>query len=111
MDNDANAGALGEFRYGAGRGTHSIVYMTISTGIGGGVVCEGKLLHGRDSLAGEIGHVPLSDAGAACSCGGQGCLESLCSGTAIALRGRELAKSNPEVLARTIELASGDPER
>ncbi len=109
VDNDANAGALGEFRYGAGRGTHSIVYVTISTGIGGGVVCEGKLLHGRDSLAGELGHIPLSDAGAPCSCGGRGCLESLCSGTAIGRRGRELAKNNPDVFAQTIKLASGDP--
>lgn len=111
VDNDANAGALGEFRYGAGRGDRSIVYVTISTGIGGGVISEGKLLHGRDSVAGEIGHLPLSDAGPACSCGGRGCLEALASGTAIALRGRELAKSKPEVLARTIELSSGDPEK
>ncbi|MCL5006368.1 MAG: ROK family protein [Acidobacteria bacterium] len=111
VDNDANAGALGEFRYGAGRGTHSIVYITISTGIGGGVVCEGKLLHGRDSLAGELGHIPMSVAGAVCSCGGQGCLETFCSGTAIALRGRGLAKRKPAVLARTIELSSGDPDK
>jgi glucokinase len=110
VDNDANAGALGEFRYGAGRGTHSIVYITISTGIGGGVVCEDKLLHGRDSLAGELGHVPMSVAGAVCSCGGRGCLETLCSGTAIALRGRALAKRKPEVLVRTIELSSGVPD-
>ncbi len=111
LDNDANAGALGEFRYGAGRGSHSIIYVTISTGIGGGVVCEDKVFHGRDSMAGELGHIPVSEAGAACSCGGQGCLETLCSGTAIALRGRGLAKRKPEVLARTIELSSGDPAR
>ncbi len=110
VDNDANAGALGEFRYGAGRGAHSIVYVTISTGIGGGVVVDGKLLHGRDSLAGEIGHVPMTDAGVACSCGGRGCLETLCSGTAIAQLGRGLAKRKPEVVARTVELAGGDPE-
>ncbi|HUZ45600.1 MAG TPA: ROK family protein [Terriglobia bacterium] len=110
VDNDANAGALGEFRYGAGRGTHSILYVTLSTGIGGGVVCEDKLLHGRDSLAGELGHVPMSVAGAPCSCGGRGCLETLCSGTAIGLRGRGLAKNNPELMARTIELSSGDPD-
>ena len=109
VDNDANAGALGEFRYGAGRGAHSMVYVTISTGIGGGVVVGDKVLHGRDSLAGEIGHVPMADTGPACSCGGQGCLETFCSGTAIALRARGLAKRKPEVLARTIELSSGDP--
>lgn len=111
LDNDANAGALGEFRYGAGRGTESVLYLTISTGIGGGVVCGGKILRGKDSMAGEVGHIPVSDAGALCSCGGRGCLETICSGTAIGLRGRGLARRKPEVLAKTMELASGDPER
>lgn len=111
LDNDANAGALGEFRYGAGRGTESVLYLTISTGIGGGVVFGGKILRGKDSMAGEVGHIPVSDAGALCSCGGRGCLETVSSGTAIGLRGRGLARRKPEVMARTIELASGDPER
>jgi len=111
LDNDANAGALGEFRHGAGRGTESALYLTISTGIGGGVVCGGGILRGKDSLAGEVGHIPVSDAGALCSCGGRGCLETICSGTAIGLRGRGLARRKPEVMAKTMELASGDPER
>ncbi len=110
VDNDANAGALGEFRYGAGRGTESLLYLTLSTGIGGGVVYAGGVLRGKDSMAGEVGHIPVSDAGALCSCGGRGCLETICSGTAISLRGRGLARRKPEVMARTIELASGDPE-
>ncbi|MEJ2006698.1 MAG: ROK family protein [Acidobacteriota bacterium] len=111
VDNDANAGALGEFRYGAGRGTESIVYLTISTGIGGGVVCRGGVLRGKDGMAGEFGHIPVSDAGAVCSCGGQGCLETVCSGRAIGLRGRGLARRKPETMSRTIQLSSGDPEQ
>ena len=109
VDNDANAGALGEFRFGAGRGTESVLYLTISTGIGGGVVCGGKVHRGKDSMAGEVGHIPVSEVGALCSCGGRGCLETVCSGTAIGLRGRGLARRKPEVMQRTIELASGNP--
>jgi len=111
VDNDANAGALGEFRFGAGRGTHSMFYMTLSTGVGGGVVHGGKICHGRDSLAGEIGHIPVSDSGVACVCGATGCLESFCSGTAIAKRAREWASRRPESAARLIELCEGDAEK
>lgn len=111
VDNDANAGALGEFRYGSGRGTESILYLTISTGVGGGLVCQGKVVRGKDCMAGELGHIPVSDAGALCSCGGRGCLETICSGTAIGLRGRGLAQRKPELMPRTIELSSGDSER
>jgi glucokinase len=111
VDNDANAGALGEFRFGAGRGTESILYVTISTGIGGGVVCRGEAFRGRDSMAGELGHIPVSEGGALCSCGARGCLETICSGTAIGLRGRGLARRKPEVLARTLELSSRNPEQ
>jgi glucokinase len=89
IDNDANAGALGEFRYGAGRGTESMVYVTLSTGVGAGLVLNGKTYRGKDGLAGELGHVPISDSGFTCSCGAVGCLESLCSGSAIAERGKE----------------------
>lgn len=110
VDNDANAGALGEFRYGAGRGSESILYVTISTGIGGGMVCRGRVYRGKDSLAGEVGHIPVSDAGALCSCGARGCLETICSGTAIGLQGRGLARREPDVMPVTIELSSGDPE-
>lgn len=107
VDNDANAGALGEFRYGAGRGTESIVYITISTGIGGGVVCGGELIRGKDSMAGEFGHLRVSGDGDICSCGGRGCLETVCSGTAIGHRGREMARRKPESLAKTIQLSGG----
>jgi glucokinase len=89
IDNDANAGALGEFRYGAGRGTESLVYVTLSTGVGAGLILNGKTYRGKDGLAGELGHIPMSDSGITCSCGAVGCLESFCSGSAIAERGKE----------------------
>jgi glucokinase len=89
IDNDANAGALGEFRYGAGRGTQSLVYVTLSTGVGAGLILNGRIYRGKDGLAGELGHVPISDSGITCSCGAVGCLESLCSASAIAERGKE----------------------
>lgn len=111
VDNDANAGALGEFHYGAGRGTESILYLTISTGIGGGVVWGGRVHRGKDSMAGEMGHIPVSDAGALCTCGGRGCLETICSGTAIGMRGRGLARRKPEVMTRVIELSFGNSEQ
>ncbi len=109
LDNDANAGALGEFHYGAGRGAKMMVYITISTGIGSGIVYEGKLLRGKDHMAGEIGHIAVSDSGARCGCGARGCLESFCSGGAIETRAREWAERRPEHVARMVTL-SGGPE-
>jgi glucokinase len=107
IDNDANAGALGEFHSGAGRGAHLLVYVTISTGIGGGLVYEGKLLRGRDGLAGELGHMPVSDSGERCSCGGRGCLETFSSGGAIQARARDWARRRPERVTRMVELSGG----
>jgi glucokinase len=107
LDNDANAGALGEYHYGAGRGAKMMVYITISTGIGSGIVYEGKLLRGKDYMAGEIGHIPVSDSGTRCSCGGRGCLESFSSGGAIETRAREWAERRPERVARMVELSGG----
>jgi glucokinase len=87
MDNDANAGALGEALYGAGRDQDTknqfrpLFYMTLSTGIGGGIVLEdGNLLRGPDSYAGEIGHLTIRPDGPVCLCGARGCLERLCCG-------------------------------
>lgn len=111
VDNDANAGALGEFRFGAGRGVDSMVYITISTGVGSGVVLDGKLYRGSNNLAGELGHIPVSDAGAPCSCGGHGCLETFCSGTAIALRAQGFAQRKPDVIPRILELSGEDPQK
>jgi glucokinase len=109
LDNDANAGALGEYHYGAGQGAKLMVYVTISTGMGSGIIYEGKLLRGKDCMAGEIGHIPVSDSGAHCSCGGRGCLECFSSGGAIAGLAREWAERRPEGVARLVEL-SGGPE-
>ena len=109
LDNDANAGALGEYHFGAGKGAKSMVYITISTGIGSGIVYEGKLIRGKDNLAGEIGHIPVEDEGTICSCGGKGCLESVSSGAAIESRAREWADRRPERTERMVEL-SGGPE-
>lgn len=110
VDNDANAGGLGEYRFGAGRGTLSMVYITLSTGIGAGLVCGGRVFRGKDGLAGEIGHMPVSDSGATCSCGAKGCLETFCSGTAVSLRAREWAARRPEAVARMVELSGGSAE-
>jgi glucokinase len=110
IDNDANAGALGEFRYGAGRGTESLVYVTLSTGVGAGLILNGKTYRGKDGLAGEFGHVPISDSGNTCSCGAVGCLESFCSGSAIAERGKERGWRRSESVARASDSSGEKPE-
>jgi glucokinase len=110
LDNDANAGALGEHQFGAGRGTRSMFYVTLSTGIGGGIVLDGRVLRGKDCLAGELGHISVSDAGVLCSCGAHGCLETFCSGTAIATRARDWVGRRPESAGRMLELSGGEIE-
>jgi glucokinase len=80
MDNDANAGALGEGCYGAGIGARPLFYMTLSTGIGGGIVTEKGVYRGADSYAGEIGHVTVRPNGPECLCGARGCFERMCGG-------------------------------
>ena len=81
MDNDANAGALGEATYGAGRASRPLFYITLSTGIGGGIVLEdGTVYRGADSWAGEIGHMTIRPDGPECLCGARGCLERMCCG-------------------------------
>jgi len=101
VGNDANVAALAEHRFGAGRGYDDMIYMTISTGIGGGIVLGGRLFLGHKGLAGEIGHTVLQPNGPQCSCGNRGCLEALASGTAIGHQARTLAASGraPAILA------------
>ena len=89
IENDANAAAMGEFLFGAGRGVRDMVYVTVSTGIGGGVITDGKLLRGVRGSAGEVGHMTILPDGPLCNCGNHGCFEALASGTAIARRARE----------------------
>lgn len=111
LDNDANLGALAEHGFGAGRGARDMVYLTISTGIGGGVIIGGELLHGVASGAGEVGHITVATEGPRCSCGNHGCLEVMASGTAIARRAREAlrsASSNGTILR---DICDGDLER
>lgn len=80
IDNDANVGALGEAMHGAGAGYDPLFYMTLSTGIGGGIVAGGQVYRGADSFAGEIGHITVRPGGPGCACGARGCLERMCSG-------------------------------
>ncbi|MFI5410548.1 ROK family protein [Kaistia sp. UC242_56] len=107
LENDANAAALGEWRFGAGQGTQSLVFVTVSTGIGGGVIVDGHLLHGRRGLAGEIGHMAVSERPVRCACGGLGCWEAFASGTALAREASQLVASGgaPEIG----RLAGSDP--
>jgi glucokinase len=82
--NDASAAALGEHRFGVGKGVNNLVYLTVSTGIGGGIIIDGKLYSGTDGCAGEIGHMIIEANGPLCNCGNLGCLEALASGSAVA---------------------------
>jgi len=83
IDNDANAAALGEHRFGAGRGKRDLVYITVSTGIGGGAIVNGRLMRGANGNAAELGHLTLDIKGPRCACGGNGCFEVMASGTAL----------------------------
>lgn len=89
LDNDANLAALGEWKFGAGRGHHDVLYLTISTGIGGGVIIDDRVLHGYHGLAAELGHVVVLAGGPTCSCGFKGHLEALAAGPAIVRYVRE----------------------
>lgn len=109
LDNDANAAALGEHRFGAGRGVANLVYLTISTGIGGGIVINNRLYLGQNGNAGEIGHMSVIYNGRECNCGSRGCLEAYCSGTSIAARAREaVLAGEPSVLSGDLEAITGE---
>lgn len=84
IGNDANLAALGEWRHGAGRGTQNLIYLTISTGVGGGVISDGRLVLGSRGLGAELGHILVEPGGPLCGCGRRGHLEAVASGTAIA---------------------------
>ena len=106
VENDANACALAEYRFGGGNGYESVLYMTMSTGIGGGIVINGQIYHGVNDSAGEVGHQILLPDGPLCGCGKRGCLESLCSGPAIARRAKDaIQTASRSVILR---LADGD---
>jgi glucokinase len=95
MDNDANTGAIGEARFGAGRGFSPLFYMTLSTGIGGGIYDEGRVWRGADSYGGEIGHLTIHPDGPLCLCGAYGCFERMCGGLWLA---RDYGKTAEELM-------------
>lgn len=95
VENDGIAAAYGEWRYGAGQGTANMVFVTVSTGIGGGVIADGRLLHGRRGMAAHIGHLRMAFDGPVCSCGGIACFEAFAAGTALGKRAKALAQSDP----------------
>jgi len=103
LENDANAAALAEWRFGAGRGCSHVVYLTMSTGIGGGLILDGRLYRGAGGDAGEIGHIPLEAGGERCACGLRGCFEAAAGGAAWAARLRRTTP--PDSLVA--ELAGG----
>ncbi len=92
INNDANLAGLAEHRYGAGRGTLDMIYLTISTGLGGGIICGGELLLGAHGLAGEPGHTIVDPGGPLCGCGNAGCLEAMAAGPGIASYASELIR-------------------
>ncbi len=107
--NDAKAAALGEFYFGAARGTRNFIYITLSTGIGGGIIIDGRLYFGAIGTAGEVGHMTIDTDGPPCHCGSRGCWESLASGTALAREAR--AHINKGVTSSILDDAGGDFEK
>jgi glucokinase len=108
--NDGDAAALAEHRFGAGRGVRHLLYLTVSTGIGGGVIIDGRLYRGERAWAGEVGHMVLKPDGPPCPCGRNGCLESLASGLSVARAARE-ALLRARHQASTSVLAALPPEQ
>lgn len=95
LENDGVGAAIGEWRFGAGRGLSDFVYVTVSTGIGGGVIADGRVLRGRRQLASHIGHMTTAPQGEVCRCGNRGCWEAQASGTALGAWARRLAARAP----------------
>jgi glucokinase len=107
--NDANAAALGEMYYGSAVGYRNFIYITISTGIGGGIVIDGNLYSGAKGMAGEIGHMVIEPNGLPCNCGGSGCWELYASGSAIARRAREEIQNGKKT--QLVEMSDNSHEK
>src|SRR5690606_25363935 len=107
VDNDANVGALGEHRYGAGRGADSLLYITVSTGVGGGWILDGRPWRGAEGMAGEFGHITINPEGPACVCGGRGCVEALASGPGMARAAAAALAGRPQAGAALRRVAAG----
>ncbi|GAB3038385.1 ROK family protein [Parafrigoribacterium mesophilum] len=109
LANDATAGAWGEYRFGVGRGTHSLVYLTLSTGMGGGAVLDGRLHRGAAGNGGELGHLMVHPGDRLCTCGRRGCIEAYASGTAIAERAAAaVSAGRPSSLASLSTITARD---
>ncbi len=109
VDNDANAAGLAEAVWGAGIGYSCVFYATLGTGIGTGIIFNGRIYHGRTGAAAEGGHISIDYRGPRCGCGKQGCIEALASGPAIAARARARAAESPAGAATLLKLAGGNP--
>ncbi|MCW2622516.1 MAG: glucokinase, family [Frankiales bacterium] len=110
VENDANAAAWAEYRFGAGRGEEHLIAVTVGTGIGGGIVLDGELYRGRFGVGGEFGHMQVFRDGRRCGCGQKGCWEQYCSGRALLHEAREIADVQPVRGRRLLELGGGRPE-
>ncbi len=110
LDNDANCATLGEFWCGAAVGGWNVIGITLGTGIGGGLILEGKLYHGSSDVAGEIGHTSIDANGRRCKCGNYGCLEAYASGPAIAERAREALRGD-EAESILVSMVDGDQRK
>jgi len=107
--NDVNACALAEQRFGVGRGVPSLLWMTVSTGIGAGLILNGKIFEGASGIAGEVGHLVLEEGGRECGCGHRGCLEALAAGPAIASRARSAGLDVPDATEVSRLARAGNP--
>ncbi|WP_010238506.1 ROK family protein [Clostridium arbusti] len=103
LDNDGNVGAIGEFVFGAGQGTKNMIFITVSTGIGGGAILNGQVYRGNTCNALEIGHMTLEKDGPRCNCGNYGCAEALASGTAIGKRAKKAILNGEDTILKTYE--------
>ncbi len=110
IDNDANAAALGELLFGNGRGMKNFVMLTLGTGLGSGIIVDGKLLRGSDGLGGEAGHTIVVENGRQCGCGRKGCLETYVSATALMTTYREITGKNLPARDISDNAAAGEPE-
>ena len=109
--NDANAMAMGEWKFGAGRGASSLLYLTVSTGIGGGIILDGQLVEGHSGMAGEIGHTKVVPDGPLCTCGGHGCLEALAAGPAVVRHAQTLLRRSTRRGKSTARSQAACPQR